>query len=306
MVVDQGLLNGVEGPVPAAQILHRNELTPVEHGDEHDATVGCSIPDLVLPQGPDDDSAGAAVAFGATLLGPRKAIDLTQEPEHRHSWIDVVEAADLAAMEETERVAHGDISLVPFATGFASTVPTAYSTTLWGYPLAPMTFDELNTLDKAGFIRVLGAVFEDSPWVAAGAFENCPFADLSALHAGMVEIVRRADDDKQLSLLRAHPDLAGKAARAGTLTVHSTAEQSGAGLDRLTDGEFERFHALNSAYVGKFGFPFILAVKGHDKTSILEAFERRLKNSAVDERRTALEQVARIAALRLEGMLEAA
>lgn len=112
-----------------------------------------------------------------------------------------------------------------------------------------------------------------------------------------------ADAARQLALLRAHPDLAGKAARAGALTEHSTAEQAGAGLDRLSDAEYERFHALNDAYQQTFGFPFIIAVKGHTKDTILAAFAERLENSEAKERATALAQVARIARFRLDEML---
>ncbi len=119
----------------------------------------------------------------------------------------------------------------------------------------------------------------------------------------MVVAVDAADTARQLALLRAHPDLAGKAARAGALTAHSTAEQAGAGLDRLSDAEYARFHALNDAYQKTFGFPFIIAVKGHTRETILAAFAERLENSEAMERTTALAQVARIARIRLDAML---
>ncbi len=168
-----------------------------------------------------------------------------------------------------------------------------------------MTLDELNGLDLNGFLACLGGVFEHSPWVAEKAYPGRPFRDRDALHAVLMQVVRQAGEAEQIALLRAHPDLAGKAARTGTLTADSTAEQAGAGLDNLTDSEFCRFHALNTAYTAKFGFPFILAVKGYDKTSILAAFERRLENSAEEERETAIEQVGRIARFRLDALLDA-
>ena len=167
-----------------------------------------------------------------------------------------------------------------------------------------MTLEELNGLDPAGFVARLGGVFEHSPWVAEWAYAGRPFQDLDALHAALMQVVQEAGQETQIALLRAHPDLAGKAARAGALTADSTVEQAGAGLDQLTDREFDRFHALNAAYTDKFGFPFILAVKGHDKTSVLAAFERRLGNSPEEECQTAVEQVGRIARFRLDALLE--
>jgi 2-oxo-4-hydroxy-4-carboxy-5-ureidoimidazoline decarboxylase len=108
-----------------------------------------------------------------------------------------------------------------------------------------------------------------------------------------------ASEDEKLALIRAHPDLAGKAARAGDLTDHSTREQSSAGLDRLTDVEFNRFNNLNNAYREAFGFPFIIAVLDHTKESILAAFETRLKNSKVTEIEEAIRNIGRIVSLRV-------
>ncbi len=161
----------------------------------------------------------------------------------------------------------------------------------------------LNTLPKPAFTQTLGAIFEHSPWVAEGAYAAAPFADTEALHAAMVRVVDQARLDQQLALIRAHPDLAGKAALAGALTAESTSEQKGAGLDRLTSEEFAKFHRLNDSYKAKFAFPFILAVRGHDKHSILAAFETRLLNDAESERSEALRQIARIAGFRLADLL---
>ncbi len=166
-----------------------------------------------------------------------------------------------------------------------------------------MNLATLNTLPKPAFTRILGAVFEHSPWVAERAYSAAPFASLEALRTAMVNVVDQAPTEQQLVLIRAHPDLAGKAALAGELTAESTSEQKGAGLDALTTEEFANFHRLNDAYKAKFDFPFILAVRGHDKHSILAAFETRLLNDAESERAEALRQIARIAGFRLADLI---
>ncbi|WP_193176029.1 2-oxo-4-hydroxy-4-carboxy-5-ureidoimidazoline decarboxylase [Oricola nitratireducens] len=162
----------------------------------------------------------------------------------------------------------------------------------------------INTCSDSEFVALLGAIFEHSPWVAEAVAGGRPFASVDALHAAMVSAIDDAGRDAQLTLIRAHPDLAGKAALAGELTQESTSEQKGAGLDRLTKDEFARFHQLNDAYKERFGFPFILAVRGHDKHSILAAFERRLEHSPEDEIAEALAQIARIGAFRLNDLIE--
>ncbi|PYN38450.1 MAG: 2-oxo-4-hydroxy-4-carboxy-5-ureidoimidazoline decarboxylase [Candidatus Rokuibacteriota bacterium] len=166
-----------------------------------------------------------------------------------------------------------------------------------------MTLEALNRASRDELEHALGGVFEHSPWIAARALEARPFASVEALHAAMVAVVRRASRDEQLALLGAHPDLAGRAARAGALTNASAAEQSSAGLDRLDDQEYERFGRLNAAYREKFGFPFIIAVRHHDKKQILAAFETRLGNTASQELETALSQVFEIARLRLAALI---
>jgi 2-oxo-4-hydroxy-4-carboxy-5-ureidoimidazoline decarboxylase len=169
----------------------------------------------------------------------------------------------------------------------------------------PMTtsLDTLNAMSLSDFVNELGGIFEHSPWVALGAYARRPFGMLEQLHSAMTEVVEKAGEDKQLALIRAHPDLAGKAALAGDLTEHSKSEQTGAGLDKLSKAEYQRFHDLNNAYKEKFGFPFILAVKGHTKDSILESFEKRLPHTPDAERKTALKQIYKIAGLRLEALL---
>jgi 2-oxo-4-hydroxy-4-carboxy-5-ureidoimidazoline decarboxylase len=168
-----------------------------------------------------------------------------------------------------------------------------------------MTLDELNARDRRGFVVALGGVFEDSPWVAEAAWPRHPFATLDALYRAMVDAVRGAPEDTQLALIRAHPELAGKAAVAGQLTVDSTAEQSGAGLTQCSPQEFARLQELNRAYNTKFGFPFIIAVKGLDRAAIIERFAERLERDRATEFEEALQQIARIAWLRLEVLVEA-
>ena len=162
-----------------------------------------------------------------------------------------------------------------------------------------LSLSELNAMPAAQFVAHLGEVFEHSPWVARRAAVGRPFSSVGVLHDVMVAAVRAAGPEAQDTLIRAHPDLAGKAARARDLSDASTGEQASAGLDSLTDEEYERFDRLNQAYRDKFGFPFIIAVKGLDKTAILTAFERRIGHDEETERQTALEQIARIARIRL-------
>jgi OHCU decarboxylase len=159
---------------------------------------------------------------------------------------------------------------------------------------------ELNGLGREAFVAAVGPAWERSPWVAEQAWERRPFADLGALHGAMAAAVAAAPRERQLALIRAHPDLAGRAAIAGELTDESTREQASAGLDRLTADEFERFHRLNAAYRTRFGFPFVVCVREHTRSSILDAFQRRLGHTAEEEVATALAEIARIARLRLE------
>jgi 2-oxo-4-hydroxy-4-carboxy-5-ureidoimidazoline decarboxylase len=162
-----------------------------------------------------------------------------------------------------------------------------------------MTLADVNLFDRERFIQALGWVFENSPWVAERAFAAKPFRDIEALHQAMQAQVMQAKPEEQLALLRAHPDLGTRA----RVSDASKGEQAGAGLDRLTPGEFERLTELNAKYRDKFGFPFLFAVKGSTKQQILRALEERLPASRDDEYRVALEQVSRIAKFRLEDSL---
>ena len=172
--------------------------------------------------------------------------------------------------------------------------------------MSKVALADLNAADEAGFMAALGDVYEHAPWVAQAASRQRPFVTLTALHNAMMAAVRAAPADQQVALIKGHPDLAGKAARAGAMTVDSKAEQASAGLDRLSETEFAQFHRLNNAYREKFGIPFIICARRHSKDSILQQFERRLQNSAAAETETALREIFRIAALRLDQRLEAA
>jgi 2-oxo-4-hydroxy-4-carboxy-5-ureidoimidazoline decarboxylase len=168
-----------------------------------------------------------------------------------------------------------------------------------------IALETLNNISAIEFTAALGDIYEHAPWVAEQVAAQRPFPTLAALHEAMQRGVRAAAAERQLALIAAHPDLAGKAARAGVLTLQSTAEQSGAGLDRLTEDEYAEFHRLNDAYREKFGIPFIVCVRRHTKGSILRQFEQRLRNDAAGERDTALAEIFRIAALRLDQRVSA-
>ena len=163
-------------------------------------------------------------------------------------------------------------------------------------------------LSRTAFVDRFGGVFEHSPWVAQAAFDAgldgaCDTA--SGLHALMSRAMMAGSDEQKLALIMAHPDLAGRLARAGRLTAESTKEQASAGLDQLTDEERARFTELNDAYKARFGFPFIMAVKGRSKDEIMAAFERRIAHDRTEEFATALSEISRIALLRLGDMLPA-
>lgn len=160
-------------------------------------------------------------------------------------------------------------------------------------------------LDRDGFLQYQGRVYEHSPWIAETLWSRGlrPEHDqVEYLHRDLAAIVDAAPHDRQLALLNAHPDLAGRLAIRGELTAESTSEQAGAGLDKCSPEEFRRFTELNDTYKAKFGFPFILAVKGRNRVEILDNFERRIHNDPATEFRTALAEVHKIALLRLKDL----
>ena len=172
--------------------------------------------------------------------------------------------------------------------------------------MAKVALGSLDAADEATFVAALSEVYEHAPWVAQAVWRQHPFATLAALHEAMMAAVRAAPAEQRLTLIKGHPDLAGKAARAGAMTADSQAEQASAGLERLSEAEFAQFHRLNGAYREKFGIPFIICARRHGKDSILQQFERRLQNGTAEEAETALAEIFRIAALRLDQRLEAA
>jgi 2-oxo-4-hydroxy-4-carboxy-5-ureidoimidazoline decarboxylase len=163
----------------------------------------------------------------------------------------------------------------------------------------PLSLARLNSMNQTGFTTALGFAFELSPWVVERAWRERPFASVETLHRAMTAVLDAASTEDKLALIRAHPELAGKAAIAKTLTAESTAEQASAGLDTLTQEEFARFHELNAAYGARFGFPFIIAVRLNDKASILAAMQARLAHDEAAEIAEAIAQIGLISKLRL-------
>ncbi len=176
----------------------------------------------------------------------------------------------------------------------------------WAATHPPEDRPRPSQMDRAAFVAAYGGIFEHSPWIAerAQGLELGPAHDCAAgVHNALCRVFRTATTEERLGVLRAHPDLAGKLAAAKRLTADSTAEQASAGLDALTDAERAQFTTLNDAYTAKHGFPFIIAVRDHDKAGILAAFERRLANDSAAEKAEACRQVERIAELRLQAVL---
>lgn len=165
----------------------------------------------------------------------------------------------------------------------------------------PQPLAAVNTLDREAFVALLGGVYEDSPWVAAAAWAKRPFPSVAALEAAMAAVVANAGAGARLALIRAHPDLVGKAALTGGLGQSSTTEQAAAGLapDRLAPDEIARFAAYNAAYWERFDFPFVICAREHKKEAILAAFPARLAHDRDTELATALAETRKIAHYRL-------
>ncbi len=163
-----------------------------------------------------------------------------------------------------------------------------------------MTLSEVNALTRAEFVARFGDIAEHSKWVAETAEPQRPYANDAAMVQAFQKAILDAEPSRQNALILAHPDLAGRAALLGEVADESKNEQKGAGLDTLTADEFERFHALNTAYRTRFGFPFIFAVTGATKHQIIDAFENRVGGTLAEERLTAIAQILRIVRFRLE------
>jgi 2-oxo-4-hydroxy-4-carboxy-5-ureidoimidazoline decarboxylase len=163
----------------------------------------------------------------------------------------------------------------------------------------PLTLAALNSADSGDFVGAIGHLFEHSPWVAEETYEARPFATLDELHLALCETMLSAPAEKQMALIRAHPDLAGRLAKAGQLTADSTKEQSAAGLDKLTSAEAAEIQSLNDAYKARFEFPFIICARLNAKDTILASMRSRVGNAPEAEHSTALAEIAKIARLRL-------
>ena len=166
-----------------------------------------------------------------------------------------------------------------------------------------ITLTELNSLSREGFVRNVGPVFEHSPWIAETAWASRPFANVEQLHGALCQVVRNASEGQKLALIRAHPDLVGRAALAGTLTRESTSEQASAGLNHLTTEEIAACQKYNAAYRERFGFPFVICARLNRKEAILAGFEARLHNSHEQEVAAALGEIFKIAELRLRDLV---
>src|SRR6201996_7081466 len=171
--------------------------------------------------------------------------------------------------------------------------------------MSEYTLAGLNACSRDDFVAALANIFEHSPWIAEQAAAARPFSGLGALFAAMKSAAERAPAEMRLALIKAHPDLANKTQRAAGLTAESDAEQNSVGLDRLSDAEYEAFERINNAYRSRFGFPYIVCVRRQTKDSILRDFERRLPNDEAAEMKTSIEEICRIAALRLDQLVAA-
>ena len=163
---------------------------------------------------------------------------------------------------------------------------------------------ELNLLPQSAFVAALGHLFEHSPWVADQTWSQRPFRDAAHLHAALCATMRGATKEKQLALICAHPDLAGRLAQQNQLTAESTREQASAGLTRLSDAELAEFQKNNTSYVTRFGFPFIICARLNNRATILAAMQSRLNSPAETEFQTALGEIEKIARLRLDDVLK--
>ena len=170
--------------------------------------------------------------------------------------------------------------------------------------ISKLNISKLNIATQEEFTRILAEIYEHSSWIPNKAWHSRPFANIANLHQTMLKIVKDSSNEEKLTLLRAHPQLAGKEAKSGDLTDASTQEQSAANLNALSKDEMDEITTLNSQYVDSHQFPFIIAVKGHNKASIFEEFRRRVNNPTNEELNKAIWQVGLIASFRLVAILQ--
>ena len=168
---------------------------------------------------------------------------------------------------------------------------------------AKVTLAQINGFDRSAFVTALGHLFEHSPWVAEETWSRRPFRDVAHLHSELCATMRAAGKERQLALIRAHPDLAGRLAQQRKLSQESAREQASAGLTTLTEQETTTFQAMNAAYLQRFGFPFVICARLNAKSAIVDAMTARLRNDAEQEFETALAEIEKIARLRLADAL---
>ncbi len=168
----------------------------------------------------------------------------------------------------------------------------------------PFKLAQINSLSREDFVCVVGPVFEDSPWIADSTWPKRPLKSLDSLHKALCKTVQSSTEDKQIDLIRAHPDLVGRAALSGSLTPASQSEQARAGLNNLSDDEIALFQKYNQSYREKFDFPFVVCARLNNKEAILKGFEARLNHSREKEIKTALAEIEKIAYLRLQDIIE--
>lgn len=166
-----------------------------------------------------------------------------------------------------------------------------------------LTAADLSRMDRDAFVGAVGAVFEHSPWVMERAWDKRPFSSRAEFYAVLAKVLDESDRERQLALIDAHPELAGKAAEQGALTADSAREQAGVGLNACSPEELAEIRRLNQAYRDKFGWPFIIAVKGLTRQAIIAEMARRLERPAEDEFSEALSQIVRIASFRLDDLM---
>ena len=165
-----------------------------------------------------------------------------------------------------------------------------------------LSITDINQIPRRQCVETLGSIFEHSPWVAQGAFDLRPFESVDELHATMVGIVDQSSQQQRMTLIRNHPELAGKEASAGTLTTDSLKEQSGAGLDQCSAEELLQLRGFNQTYQEKFEFPFIIAVTGLNRSQIIEALALRVQNTTEVEFEASLAEIAKIGKIRLNAL----
>jgi OHCU decarboxylase len=168
----------------------------------------------------------------------------------------------------------------------------------------PFNLAQINSLSREDFVCIVGPVFEDSSWIADTTWPKHPFKSVESLHKALCKTVQSSTEDKQINLIRAHPDLVGRVALSGSLTPASKSEQATAGLNELSDDEIALFQKYNQSYRDKFGFPFVICARLNKKEAILKGFELRLEHSRKDEIKTALAEIEKIAYLRLADLIE--